>query len=146
MRVLRGPLAGLAALITEKRVKSPALIVIGEVTAEPNMNCAQLALEGTTVKILTGNDLKTGRSSGGTAGLVAPRRGRGRRGEHADVDPGREDAACRVNGGYAIDGAPDADGKVRPAHIKDRIRAYGPTVRPDLTLKPADPEAGNWVI
>ena len=38
-----------------------------------------------------------------------------------------------------------ADG-VRPAHIKDRIRAYGPTVRPDLTLKPADPDAGNWVI
>ena len=35
---------------------------------------------------------------------------------------------------------------VRPAHIKDRIRALGPTVRPDLTLKPADPEAGNWVI
>jgi hypothetical protein len=35
---------------------------------------------------------------------------------------------------------------VRPAHIKDRIRALGPTVRPDLTLKPADPAAGNWVI
>ena len=38
------------------------------------------------------------------------------------------------------------DGKVRPAHIKDRIRALGPTVRPDLTLKPADPDAGAWVI
>ena len=35
---------------------------------------------------------------------------------------------------------------VRPAHIKDRIRALGPTVRMDLTLKPADPDAGNWVI
>ena len=35
---------------------------------------------------------------------------------------------------------------VRPAHIKDRIRALGPTVRPDLTLKPADPAAGEWVI
>jgi len=34
----------------------------------------------------------------------------------------------------------------RPAHIKDRIRALGPTVRPDLTLKPADPAAGSWVI
>jgi hypothetical protein len=34
----------------------------------------------------------------------------------------------------------------RPAHIKDRIRALGPTVRPDLTLKPADPAAGDWVI
>jgi len=33
MRVLRGALAGLAALIEAERVKSPALIVIGEVTA-----------------------------------------------------------------------------------------------------------------
>jgi uroporphyrin-III C-methyltransferase len=33
MRVLRGALAGLGALVTEERVKSPALIVIGEVTA-----------------------------------------------------------------------------------------------------------------
>ncbi|PTS84167.1 DUF2849 domain-containing protein, partial [Sphingomonas sp. HMWF008] len=32
------------------------------------------------------------------------------------------------------------------AHIKDRVRALGPTVRPDLTLKPADPAAGSWVI
>ena len=55
-------------------------------------------------------------------------------------------AACRVNGGYAIDAAADEKGRIRPAHIKDRIRAYGPTVRPDLTLKPADPEAGTWVI
>ena len=31
----------------------------------------------------------------------------------------------------------------RPAHIKDRIRALGPTVRRDLTLKPADPPAGT---
>ena len=30
--------------------------------------------------------------------------------------------------------------------IKERVRALGPTVRPDLTLKPADPEIGNWVI
>jgi hypothetical protein len=35
---------------------------------------------------------------------------------------------------------------VRPAHIKDRIRALGPTVRLDLSLKPADPTAGHWVI
>jgi uroporphyrin-III C-methyltransferase len=33
MRVLRGALAGLGALVEAKRVKSPALIVIGEVTA-----------------------------------------------------------------------------------------------------------------
>ncbi|MDB5676687.1 MAG: hypothetical protein JWM65_3669, partial [Sphingomonas bacterium] len=29
---------------------------------------------------------------------------------------------------------------------KDRVRALGPTVRLDLTLKPADPAAGSWVI
>lgn len=34
MRVLRGPLAGLPLLIADNRVKSPALIVIGDVTAE----------------------------------------------------------------------------------------------------------------
>ena len=33
MRVLRGPLAGLGALIAREKVKSPALIVIGDVTA-----------------------------------------------------------------------------------------------------------------
>jgi len=44
-----------------------------------------------------------------------------------------------------IDAAATPEGP-RPAHIKDRIRALGPTVRPDLTLKPADPSAGSWVI
>jgi len=33
MRVLRGALAGLGALVDAERVKSPALIVIGEVAA-----------------------------------------------------------------------------------------------------------------
>ena len=37
------------------------------------------------------------------------------------------------------------DGSPRPSHIRS-VRALGPTVRPDLTLKPADPEIGNWVI
>ena len=35
MRVLRGPLAGLGALVADERVKSPAVIVIGEVAAAP---------------------------------------------------------------------------------------------------------------
>ncbi|AXJ96312.1 MULTISPECIES: DUF2849 domain-containing protein [unclassified Sphingomonas] len=56
-----------------------------------------------------------------------------------------EEGARRVNAPYLIDAIPTPDGP-RPAHIKDRIRALGPTVRPDLTLKPADPHAGNWVI
>ena len=45
MRVLRGPLAGLPSLIGDNRVKSPALIVIGEVTAEPEHKLRALALE-----------------------------------------------------------------------------------------------------
>ena len=42
--------------------------------------------------------------------------------------------------------AQQTDEGVRPAHIKDRIRALGPSVRLDLSLKPADPQAGTWVI
>lgn len=98
------------------------------------------------MKILTGNDLKTGavtwwdgvQWSLHVEDAVDV-------GEHAETILAREVAALRVNGAYAIDAEKGPDG-VRPAHIKDRIRALGPTVRPDLTLKPADPEAGNWVI
>ena len=46
MRVLRGPLAGLPDLVTREKVKSPAVIVIGEVTAEPQVEALRaLALE-----------------------------------------------------------------------------------------------------
>ena len=98
------------------------------------------------MKILTGNDLRTGQ--------VVWWDGQGwslhveeavDAGDKAEAIMAREEAECRVNGPYAIDGEKTAEG-VRPAHIKDRIRALGPTVRPDLTLKPADPTAGDWVI
>ncbi len=45
MRVLRGLLAGLPDLVARERVKSPALIVIGEVTAREDRALAQLAQE-----------------------------------------------------------------------------------------------------
>ncbi|MGV2495539.1 uroporphyrinogen-III C-methyltransferase [Pelagerythrobacter aerophilus] len=45
MRVLRGPLAGLPELVERERVKSPALIVIGEVTARADAALARIALE-----------------------------------------------------------------------------------------------------
>lgn len=45
MRVLRTPLAGLPALIALEKVVSPALIVIGEVTAEPDPIVSAIALE-----------------------------------------------------------------------------------------------------
>jgi uroporphyrin-III C-methyltransferase len=45
MRVLRGPLAGLAALVAGNRVKSPALIVIGAVAARTETELRTVALE-----------------------------------------------------------------------------------------------------
>ncbi|PKP99724.1 MAG: DUF2849 domain-containing protein [Alphaproteobacteria bacterium HGW-Alphaproteobacteria-13] len=98
------------------------------------------------MRILTGNDLKTGAVIWWTgqdwslhvedASDV---------GDHGEAVLAREDGARRVNGGYIVDAEATPKGP-RPAHIKDRIRALGPTVRPDLTLKPADPTAGDWVI
>ena len=98
------------------------------------------------MKILTGNDLKTGvvvwwdglSWSLHVEDAVDV-------GDNAAAICAREEAARRVNVPYAIDAESTPDGP-RPAHIKDRIRALGPTVRPDLTLKPADPDIGNWVI
>lgn len=98
------------------------------------------------MKILTGNDLKTGRvvwwDGQGWSLHVEDAVDVGEKGEAILA---REEAACRVSGAVIIDGERTPEG-VRPAHIKDRVRALGPTVRPDLTLKPADPDAGNWVI
>jgi hypothetical protein len=98
------------------------------------------------VKIATGNDLATGDVVwwDGT--------GWSRHVEQA-VDVGdagaaliaREDAARRVNAAYLIDAEASPEGP-RPAHIKDRIRARGPTVRADLGVQPADATAGSWVI
>ncbi len=45
MRVLRGPLAGLPGLVAREKVKSPAVIVIGEVTAAADVTLRELALE-----------------------------------------------------------------------------------------------------
>ena len=45
MRVLRGPLAALPGLVERERVKSPALIIIGEVTARDNAALKEFALE-----------------------------------------------------------------------------------------------------
>jgi hypothetical protein len=98
------------------------------------------------MKILTGNDLASGEVTWWAGSYWS------RHVEDA-VDVGdqgeailtREEGARRVNTPYIIE-AVTTPGGPRPAHIKDRIRALGPTVRPDLTLKPADPNAGSWVI
>lgn len=98
------------------------------------------------MKIITGNDLKTGAViwwSGYEWSLYVDDAGDA--GDQAEAIAMREEAARRVNAPYVID-AERTDQGVRPGHIKERIRALGPTVRPDLTLKPADPEARDWVI
>ena len=98
------------------------------------------------MKILTGNDLKTGLVVWWTGQDWSPRVDDAVDvGDQADEILAREEAQRNVNAGYAIEATVE-DGKVRPAHIKDRVRALGPTVRPDLTLKPRDPEALDWVI
>ena len=99
------------------------------------------------MKILTGNDLKSGAVTwwdGASWSLHV---------EDA-VDVGedgaaiiaREQQARNVNEAYEIEATADENGKPRPAHIKDRIRALGPTVRSDLTLKPGDAEAIAKVV
>jgi len=45
MRVLRGPVAGLSDLVVREKIKSPALIVIGHVTAQPENELRTFALE-----------------------------------------------------------------------------------------------------
>lgn len=98
------------------------------------------------MKILTGNDLKTGEViwwDGTNWSLYVDCAADV--GEMGPEIMAREEALRRVNVPYIIEAEASADG-VRPAHIKDRVRALGPTVRPDLTRKPQDPEALDWVI
>ncbi|UAK26192.1 DUF2849 domain-containing protein [Sphingomonas nostoxanthinifaciens] len=66
-------------------------------------------------------------------------------GDAAEAIAKREEAALRVNVPYVVDAAPGPIGPV-PLHIKDRIRATGPTVRPDLAVAPVDPASGSWTI
>ena len=98
------------------------------------------------MKLLTGNDLKSGAVVWWTGAEWSPHiEDAVDAGEHAEDILAVEEAARRVNNPYAIDATATPEGP-RPAHIKDRIRALGPTVRPDLAIASADRAAGNWVI
>lgn len=99
------------------------------------------------MKILTGNDLASGDVIwwAGDAGWSRHVDDAVDVGEHGDEIGRTEEVARRVISVYVIDAEKTAGG-VRPAHIKDRIRAIGPTVRLDLGVKPTDPSIGNWVI
>jgi Protein of unknown function (DUF2849) len=98
------------------------------------------------MKLLTGNDLSTGDVVWWTGERWSRHIAEAADvGDKGDTLAATEEAARRVNVPYVIDAQATPEGP-RPAHIKDRIRALGPTVRADLTLKPADPRAGSWVI
>lgn len=98
------------------------------------------------MKLLTGNDLASGDviwwAGQGWSRHVEDACDVGAAGE---AIARAEEGARAVVAPYLIDAEPTSDGP-RPAHVKDRVRALGPTVRPDLTLRPADPHAGSWVI
>ncbi|GGB50890.1 DUF2849 domain-containing protein [Blastomonas aquatica] len=92
------------------------------------------------MKILTGNDLKTGdviwwagdtRWSRHLADTVDA-------GTDAAAILAREEAARRVNVPYIVDGKLTDRGPM-PLHIKERVRAFGPTVRPDLAINTSIP-------
>ncbi len=85
------------------------------------------------MKLLTGNDLKSGDV------IWWDGKGWSRKVEDAvEVSDGgeailaTEEAAQRVNASYIV----DAENGI-PAHIKDRVRAAGPSVRKDLGVNPA---------
>ncbi|MEJ7933736.1 DUF2849 domain-containing protein [Sphingobium sp. AN558] len=98
------------------------------------------------MKILTGNDLGTGDviwwAGDGWSRQVNDSADVGDKGDELART---EEAALRVVGAHVIDASLTDDG-VRPAHIKDRIRALGPTVRSDLIAQPAEADIGKWVI
>lgn len=91
------------------------------------------------MKLLTGNDLGSGDVVWWTGS------GWSRRIEEA-VDAGdapeqlamAEEVARRVNAPYVVDAELTPAGPL-PLHIKDRVRAAGPSVRQDLGINPAIP-------
>jgi hypothetical protein len=98
------------------------------------------------MRLLTGNDLITGDVIWWTGGdwsrLVADAVDIG---DNADAIAKREEAARRVVGAYVIDAEAGPKGPV-PLYIKERIRAAGPTVRPDLGIQAAETASESWVI
>jgi hypothetical protein len=98
------------------------------------------------MKLLTGNDLATGDVTWWTgSGWSRHVEDAADVGDAGEAIAKTEEAAQRVNVPYVIDAVATPQGP-RPAHIKDRVRALGPTVRLDLTLKPGDVVAAEAVV
>ena len=92
------------------------------------------------MKILTGNDLKTGDVIWWAGETEWSRHLADAKDAGADADAilAREEAARRVNVPYIVDGKQTDQGPM-PLHIKERVRAFGPTVRPDLAINTSIP-------
>ncbi len=85
------------------------------------------------MKLLTGNDLGSGDVVWWTgSGWSRDVKEAVDAGDGADAILKQEEAARRVNASYAVDAGSDG----LPVHIKDRIRAAGPSVRKDLGVNP----------
>jgi hypothetical protein len=84
--------------------------------------------------VLTGNDLASGDVIWWTGSGWSRHIGEAvDAGAEADSILAQESAARKVNAGYAVEAEATASGPL-PLHIKERIRASGPTVRADLAI------------
>lgn len=91
------------------------------------------------VKLLTGNALLGGEvvwwdGAGWNTDIAAAAPLSAEEGEPIRA---REAAAERINDLQLID-AEESEGRYRPLKIRERIRGFGPTVRPDLVLSGRD--------
>jgi len=84
------------------------------------------------MKLLTGNDLKSGLVIWWTGDGWSPNvEDAVDTGDQGESILAAEESARRVNASYVV----DAEGGM-PLHIKERVRAAGPTVRTDLAINP----------
>jgi hypothetical protein len=92
------------------------------------------------VKLLTGNVTRTGEvvwwTGGGWSRLVADAVALDKaEGERVLAE---QAAGETINDLALVDAEAGPDGALRPVHIRERIRGYGPTVRPDLAIAGRD--------
>jgi hypothetical protein len=87
------------------------------------------------LKLLTGNDLASGAVTWWTGkGWSVHVEDAADVGDNGDAILAAEEAAQRVNASYIV----EAENGL-PVHIKDRVRAAGPSVRHDLCVNPSIP-------
>ncbi len=85
------------------------------------------------MKLLTGNDLASGDVVWWTGtGWSRDVKDAVDAGDTGEIVLAAEEAARRVNASYIVDAGEDG----LPLHIKDRVRAAGPSVRKDLGINP----------